>query len=110
MHRRLYRYASYQNIQFAIRSSLAHIRQSRIPPTSIDAPSQGFRPRAPGVGLPPLNRQDPLAEQPKIRGLQEERTERDAWQGILDALTRMRDFRAQERQDAKDEQEDVSMS
>lgn len=88
------------------------MRQSRIPPSAIDAPAHNFRPRPPGVGLPPLTREE-TATEPKTRGLQEERLDRDAWQGILDALTRIRDLRAQERAAseaaARDETGDVSM-
>lgn len=70
----------------AIRSSLAHIRHSRIAPSAINAPHPGFVPPSLGVGLP--------AEGSTIRknkGLQEERVECDAWKGILTALTRLKD-------------------
>lgn len=40
------------SIHIAIRSSLAHIRQSRIAPSAINAPNQGFVPSSFGVGLP----------------------------------------------------------
>lgn len=70
------------SIQDNIRSSLAHIRQSRIAPSAITAPSLGFVPPSLGVGLP-----RPAGTS---RGLQEERIDRDAWVGILDALTRLR--------------------
>ncbi|KAG1850579.1 hypothetical protein DFJ58DRAFT_661994 [Suillus subalutaceus] len=70
------------SIQVAIRSSLAHIRQSRIAPSAITAPSLGFVPPSLGVGLP--------RAAGSSRGLQEERIDRDAWVGILDALTRLR--------------------
>ncbi|KAG1857591.1 uncharacterized protein F5891DRAFT_1184026 [Suillus fuscotomentosus] len=69
------------SIQVAIRSSLAHIRQSRIAPSAITAPPLGFVPPSLGVGLPRAT---------GTRGLQEERTDRDAWVGILDALTRLK--------------------
>ncbi len=80
-----------QSIQVAIRSSLAHIRHSRIAPSAINAPSPGFIPPSLGVGLP--------ADGSTIRknkGLQEERVERDAWKGILTALTRIKDARDRE--------------
>ncbi|KAI0081122.1 hypothetical protein K474DRAFT_1588403 [Panus rudis PR-1116 ss-1] len=87
------------SIHFAIRSSLAHIRQSRIAPSAINAPPPGFIPPSLGVGLPPtpspdvaMSKQDPG----KIRGLQEERIERDAWNGILDALTKLKQARERE--------------
>ncbi|KAI0064487.1 hypothetical protein BV25DRAFT_1822845 [Artomyces pyxidatus] len=76
-------------IQMAIRSSLAHIRQARIAPSALDAPPPGFVPPAQGVGLPG-------GSDPKMRGLQEERVERDAWRGVLDALTRLRDAQTRE--------------
>ena len=68
-----------QGIQDAIRSSLAHIRQSRIAPSTINAPPPGFVPPALGVGLPQTTtgsgdsvESDSHA---KTRGLQEERVE-----------------------------------
>ncbi|THH19680.1 hypothetical protein EW146_g1533 [Bondarzewia mesenterica] len=103
-------------IQIAIRSSLAHIRQSRIAPSAIDAPPPNFTPAATGVGLPSSsdsNTEDGHPPGPKIRGLQEERVERDAWRGVLDALTRIRDARAkalQEEQPGTAVEEDVFMS
>lgn len=75
-----------QSIQETIRSSLAHIRQSRIAPSAIDAPLPGSIPPSLGVGLPSANGDHAK----KNRGLQEERIERDAWKGILDALTRLK--------------------
>ncbi|KAJ3789999.1 hypothetical protein GGU10DRAFT_304077 [Lentinula aff. detonsa] len=73
------------SIQTAIRSSLAHIRHSRIAPSAINAPSPGFLPPSLGVALPP----DSQASR-TTRGLQEERLDSDAWKGILDALTRLK--------------------
>ncbi|KAH9958135.1 hypothetical protein BC827DRAFT_1075665, partial [Russula dissimulans] len=93
-------------IQMALRSSLAHIRAARISPAVLTAPAAGFVPSSQGVGLPL-----PLAPQPsdrsagddstpkakeKTRGLLEERVERDAWRGALDALTRLREARRTE--------------
>ncbi|KZV69729.1 hypothetical protein PENSPDRAFT_675980 [Peniophora sp. CONT] len=84
-------------IQDAIRSSLAHIRQSRIAPSTINAPPPGFIPPALGVGLPQTATGSSGAEDAsrpeshaKTRGLQEERVERDAWRGVLDALERIK--------------------
>ncbi|KAF5385265.1 hypothetical protein D9615_001150 [Tricholomella constricta] len=74
------------SIQGAIRSSLAHIRHARIAPSAINAPPPGFIPPSLGVGLPQIQGDDGK----KNRGLQEERIERDAWQGILGALTRLK--------------------
>jgi hypothetical protein len=76
-----------QSIQVAIRSSLAHIRQSRIAPSAITAPPHGFVPPSLGVGLP---RAGAIS-----RGLQEERVDRDVWVGILDALSRLTAAQAQ---------------
>ncbi|KAJ6623116.1 hypothetical protein B0H10DRAFT_1787093 [Mycena sp. CBHHK59/15] len=73
-------------IQIAIRSSLAHIRHSRIAPSAINAPPPNFVPPSLGVGLP--SSEGALLR--KNRGLQEERIERDAWKGILDALRRLK--------------------
>ncbi|KAK7686603.1 hypothetical protein QCA50_010203 [Cerrena zonata] len=83
-----------QSIHIAIRSSLAHIRQSRIAPSAINAPPPNFIPPPLGVGLPsnstgPTNKGN--------RGLQEERIERDAWKGVLDALIRLKEAREGER-------------
>lgn len=74
-----------QSIQGAIRSSLAHIRHSRIAPSAINAPPPGFIPPSLGVGLPSDD-----GSSRRDRGLQEERVERDAWKGILAALTRLK--------------------
>lgn len=87
----------HQSIHIAIRSSLAHIRQSRIAPSAINAPPQGFVPPALGVGLPAADGGDPARGS---RGLQEERAERDAWAGVLDALTRVKEARDRERERA----------
>ncbi|KAF7347438.1 Mediator of RNA polymerase II transcription subunit 11 [Mycena venus] len=75
-------------IQIAIRSSLAHIRHSRIAPSAINAPPPNFVPPSLGVGLPSSD--DEGSAPRKNRGLQEERIERDAWKGILDALRRLK--------------------
>ncbi|KAF4611395.1 hypothetical protein D9613_004174 [Agrocybe pediades] len=86
------------SIQGAIRSSLAHIRHSRIAPSAINAPPPGFIPPSLGVGLP-----SPGSTSTN-RGLQEERVERDAWKGILEALTRIKEARDREKAaDAADE-------
>jgi len=82
------------SIQETIRSSLAHIRQSRIAPSAINAPPPGFVPPSLGVGLP-------CADGEKSRGLQEERIERDAWKGILDALTRLKQAKEREAENGK---------
>ncbi|KIM88749.1 hypothetical protein PILCRDRAFT_62071 [Piloderma croceum F 1598] len=79
------------SIQETIRSSLAHIRQSRIAPSAINAPPPGFVPPSLGVGLPPTD-----GDNLRSRGLQEERVERDAWKGILDALTRLKQAKQDE--------------
>jgi hypothetical protein len=78
------------SIQMAIRSSLAHIRHSRIAPSAINAPPVGFIPPSLGVGLPSDG-----SSSRKNRGLQEERVERDAWKGILAALTRIKEAQDQ---------------
>ena len=90
-----------QSIHIAIRSSLAHIRQSRIAPSAINAPPPGFVPPSLGVGLPTS---DSSSVADGGRGLQEERVERDAWNGILDALTRVKEARDRE---AGEQEEDM---
>lgn len=91
-----------QGIHIAMRSSLAHIRQSRIAPSAINAPPPGFVPPSLGIGLPAPS-DTSAAPETGGRGLQEERVERDAWNGILDALTRLKEARNHEGQeDAKD--------
>lgn len=87
--------AGLQSIHIAIRSSLAHIRQSRIAPSAINAPPPGFIPPALGVGVPSADGDYSKG----TRGLQEERIERDAWRAILDALTRLKE--AKERESAE---------
>ncbi|KAF5352437.1 hypothetical protein D9756_005843 [Leucocoprinus leucothites] len=73
-------------VQVALRSSLAHIRHSRIAPSAINAPPTNFVPPSLGVGLPP--EMDGTSR--VNRGLQEERVERDAWKGILEALKQVK--------------------
>ncbi len=90
----------------ALRSSLAHIRASRISPAVLTAPPAGFVPPPQGVGLPapPAPGGQQLSSdagsgsgvKEQTRGLLEERVERDAWGGVLDALTRLRDARRAE--------------
>jgi hypothetical protein len=91
----------------ALRSSLAHIRAARISPAVLTAPPAGFVPPPQGVGLPFSHPPGPAdrgadgggaegshaPEKEKTRGLLEERVERDAWRGALDALTRLMDSR-----------------
>jgi len=90
----------------ALRSSLAHIRAARISPAVLTAPPAGFVPPSQGVGLPlplaplPSDRSADGGDAPNMkentRGLLEERVERDAWRGAVDALTRLRDARRTE--------------
>lgn len=87
----------------ALRSSLAHIRAARISPAVLTAPPAGFVPPPQGVGLPlplPPGVSDHGSSgvegsysqsKEKTRGLLEERVERDAWRGALNALTRLMD-------------------
>lgn len=75
-----------QAVQVALRSSLAHIRHSRIAPSAINAPPPNFIPPSLGVGLPPETDGTSRIN----RGLQEERVERDAWKGVLEALRRVK--------------------
>ena len=89
----------------ALRSSLAHIRAARISPAVLTAPPAGFVPPPQGIGLPfPLPsgptirgasstavEESHARPKEKTRGLLEERVERDAWRGALDALTRLMD-------------------
>ncbi|KAF8641161.1 hypothetical protein AX17_000796 [Amanita inopinata Kibby_2008] len=84
-------------IQTALRSSLAHIRHSRIAPSAINAPPPNFVPPSLGVGLPTTSGPpDPADPARKNRGLQEERVEGNAWSGILEALLRIRAVRDEE--------------
>ncbi|KAF8140664.1 hypothetical protein EV363DRAFT_1251409 [Boletus edulis] len=80
------------SIQVAIRSSLAHIRQSRIAPSAINAPPPGFVPPSLGVTIPT----DGVGTGEVSLGLQEERVGCDAWVGILNALSRLKAAREQE--------------
>ncbi|TFK41912.1 hypothetical protein BDQ12DRAFT_677371 [Crucibulum laeve] len=85
-------------IQVSIRSTLAHIRHSRIAPSAINAPPAGFVPPSLGVGLPSDG-----DSSSKTHGLQEERIERDAWKGILEALTRLKETRDAQRNGERSE-------
>ncbi|PFH52310.1 hypothetical protein AMATHDRAFT_74358 [Amanita thiersii Skay4041] len=91
-------------IQVALRSTLAHIRHSRIAPSAINAPPMNFVPPSLGVGLSSAaSEQDSSTaghqtdlNRRRNRGLQEERAERNAWNGILDALARIKALRGEE--------------
>ncbi|KAF9654195.1 hypothetical protein BDM02DRAFT_3085988 [Thelephora ganbajun] len=76
------------SIQTSIRSSLAHIRQSRIAPSAINAPRSDFIPPPLGAGLPSEGSSHNF-------GLQEERVERDAWNAIFSALANLRTLQSQ---------------
>ena len=80
----------------ALRSSLAHIHAARISPAVLTAPPAGFVPPPQGVGLPAPPAPGGGGMKEQTRGLLEERVERDAWRGVLDALTRLRDARRAE--------------
>lgn len=102
-------------IQAAIRSSLAHIRQSRIAPSAINAPPPNFVPPSLGVSIPTPSAStagskggEDVAE--VSRGLQEERVDRDAWVGILNALRRLKVTREQEQASKNAEQSSTSTS
>jgi len=90
------------SIQIAMRSSLAHIRHSRIAPSAINAPPPGFIPPALGVSLPSSSNEGPATAERGRHGLQEERVERDAWLGILKALTQLKEARGREQQEQKE--------
>ena len=63
----------------------------RLGAAAINAPPPGFVPPALGVGLPSAaSDTDPAGAVRGSRGLQEERMERDAWAGVLDALQRLK--------------------
>jgi len=91
------------SIQVALRSTLAHIRHSRIAPSAINAPPLGFVPPSLGIGLAADG-----GTSTTNRGLQEERIERDAWKGILDALTRLKSARSVVKEDTEMECDDSS--
>ncbi|KAJ3517058.1 hypothetical protein NMY22_g14054 [Coprinellus aureogranulatus] len=92
------------SIQTAIRSALAHIRRSRIAPSAINAPPQDFIPPSLGIGVP--SEGSPASS--RNRGLQEEKVDREAWKGILDALTRLKAERDAERQKDRSNDEEGS--
>jgi len=94
------------SIQVAIRSSLAHIRQSRIAPSAITAPPHGSVPPSLGVGLPAGDHGTSATAGKSNRGLQEERMERNAWVGIHDALTRLKAAREKQNSRADESGED----
>ena len=91
----------------ALRSSIAYIRAARISPAVLTVPPAGFFSPPQGVGLPfPLTlrvsdlgssgtraEESHLQAKEKTRRLLEERVERDASRGALDALTRLKDDR-----------------
>ena len=82
------RFFSSQQIHISIRSTLAHLRQARIAPSAINAPPMNFLPQPSGVGTPPLDSDGSKVGKAKF-ALQEERVNRDAWKGALDAMKRL---------------------
>lgn len=97
-------FVNVKQIHINIRSTLAQIRQSRIAPSAINAPPPNFVPQPSGVGTPSLGttsgeegpeRKGYTKSEPR-RGLQEERVNRDAWKGILEALQRLKAARERE--------------
>ncbi|KAI5124103.1 hypothetical protein M0805_000917 [Coniferiporia weirii] len=95
-------------IHINIRSTLAHIRQARIAPSAINAPPPNFVPQPAGVGTPVLDSGEESTQgdiSSAKRGLQEERINRDAWRGILDALARLKEARERERASQMDTNE-----
>ncbi|KZT27593.1 hypothetical protein NEOLEDRAFT_1130598 [Neolentinus lepideus HHB14362 ss-1] len=94
------------SVHIAMRSSLAHIRQARFAHSTINAPESHLVPTPLGVGLRGQEG-DPAA----ARGFQEERVERDAWKGVLDALTRIKHARDEEavRNQSEGEEEEMQM-
>ncbi|KAI0295141.1 hypothetical protein B0F90DRAFT_1638345 [Multifurca ochricompacta] len=102
-------------IQMALRSSLAHIRAASISPAVLTAPPNGFVPPPQGSGDKAAG--GGVEVKDKTRGLLEERVERDAWRGVLDALSRLRDARraeaeaeAEREKKKKNEDGDIYMS
>lgn len=93
----------------AMRSSLAHIRQSRIAPSAINAPPPGFVPPTLGVSLPPAPNEGTASgsEEKGGSGLQEERVEREAWRGILNALTNLKEAKEREARERADEMSEI---
>ena len=117
-----------------MRSSLAHIRQSRIAPSAINAPPNNFVPHPTGVGTPAAaaSNPNPNASGSGIRGggggpratkaddstrkgkgkgaaaateatphggLQEERINRDAWKGIVQALEMLENLKSTQKRE-----------
>ncbi|KAJ7597339.1 hypothetical protein C8J56DRAFT_919787 [Mycena floridula] len=74
------------SIQAALRSSLAHIRHSRIAPSAIEINQPSVLPPSLGVMLP----SDVEEKAKRTVGLQESRVETAAWKGIMDALARLK--------------------
>lgn len=91
-----------KQIHISMRSALAHIRQARISPAVLTAPPLGFVPPPTGVTTPSTStaisegERHPKENEDTGRGLQEERINRDAWKGILDALQRIKAAREAE--------------
>ncbi|OCH90061.1 hypothetical protein OBBRIDRAFT_731540 [Obba rivulosa] len=92
------------DIHIAIRSSLAHIRQSRIAPSAINAPPPGVVPPSLGVGIPTADG-DPATGG---RGLQEARIELQSWRDILTSLEQLK--AAREREKAQKQQQSQTQS
>lgn len=78
-----------QSIQVGLRRALANVRANRIAPSSINAPPPNFIPPALG-SAPSSTTTDDTSEGEDALGLQEARVERDAWKGVADALSKLK--------------------
>lgn len=74
-----------------MRSTLGYMRQSRIAPAVINAPAPAFIPQFSGTSLPSAgsHASDSKPER-QVRGLQEERMDREAWKTMLEALKKLK--------------------
>ena len=89
----------FESLVIEWKEKIANESKSLIAPSAINAPPPGSVPPPLGVGLPTNSTNSP-ATSGGTRGLQEERVERDAWKGILSALTRLKDARETEQAQA----------
>lgn len=91
-------FSTLDSIQYNLKKALYHLRQEKISPSSIIAPSPDFVPPTLGIGPARDSGASSTPEQDEIyrQGLQETRVEKEAWLGIVASLEQLKAARSSE--------------